>query len=478
MSYPILYHPDERDFTHNGIGMLTDAVSCLVTEERNGQYELQMQYPRSGKHFGALVRNAVIKCKLDKTRGLQPFRIYRIFKTLPGMVTVYARHISYDLGKVPVAPYIAENAAAAMQALKANAATDCPFTFETDVSKVGTFTNFVPASARACLGGIKNNILDIYSGELEFDNFAVRLHTERGRDRGVTIRYGKNLTDLQQDENCADVYAGVYPYWSRTETKNGQSTTTYVELPERVIMRSGATGGGVLPLDLSGEFDEQPNHAQLREAAEAYIEEYQIFVPRVSLTVAFALLGQTEEYKALRELETVGLCDTVTVIFPDMAVSAHAKVVKTVYNVLLDRYSSTTLGTVVATVADLIAQQNSSIRSMEQGGAIKHGNLNATDINLYGSFVCRSGDNIGGRLGYMSGLNGLGQVTDGIGMRNADGSCYVAATEAGVAMRGGDAGMYASGDTVAFYGPKMMIGDKTLDWKSNGDGTFTLIGKE
>ncbi len=478
MSYPILYSATETDFTHNGIGMLTDCLKCLVTEERNGAYELELQYPVSGRHFAALTQRALLKCRLDEKRGQQLFRIYRITKAMGGIVTVYAAHISYDLNGVPVAPFTAEGAQGAVQGLADNAAAACPFTFETDVSKLGTFENPVPASVRACLGGIDGNILEKFGGELEFDNFAVKLHASRGSDNGVQVRYGKNLTDLQQDENCANVYAGVYPYWTRKETKDGQSTTLYMELPERVILREGITEhSNILTLDLSGEFDEQPTEEQLREAAAAYIEEHQIFVPEVSLTVSFALLWQTEEYKHIRHLEEVSLCDTVTVIFPAMGVSAQAKVVKTVYDVLRDRYESITLGTVKATVADLIAQQNSTIRGMEQGGAIKHGNLNATDINLYGSFTVRSGDAVGGRLGYMSGLNGMGEVTDGIGMRNADGSCYVAATEAGIAMRGGDAGMYASGDTVAFYGPKMKIGDKTLDWKDNGDGTFVLIGR-
>ena len=478
MSYPILYKSTETDFTHNGIGVLSDCIDCTVTEERNGQYELQLQYPMGGRHFSALQNRSILKCHPDEERGWQLFRIYRIRKTMPGMVTVDAAHVSYDLNGTAVAPYSAESAAAAMQGLKANAVGACPFTFETDVPNSGTFVNPVPASVRACLGGSKENILSVYGGELEFDNYAVKLHAQRGRDRGVTVRYGKNLTDLQQDENCANVYAGVYPYWTRKETKDGNTTTTYVELPERVILREGSTEhSSILPLDLSGEFKEQPTHDQLREAAAAYIEDHQIFVPEVSITVSFALLWQTEEYKHIAALETVSLCDTVTVIFPDMGVSAQSKVVKTVYDVLRDRYKSITLGTVKATVADLIAQQNSTLRGMEANGAIKHNNLNATDINLYGSFTVRSGDAVGGRLGYMSGLDGLGRVTDGIGMRNADGTVYIIATDAGAAMRAGNAGMYASGDTVAFYGPKMVIMGMNAEWKDNGDGTCVLIGR-
>lgn len=438
---PILYSPTETNFTHNGIGHLVECVSCEVTEERNGAFELVLEYPVNGRYFGSIVKRAVIKARADDTREPQLFRVYGISKPLKGIVTVKAAHISYDLTGTPVRPFTANSAAEAMQGLKDSAVVASnPFRFETDVPTLGTFAPTVPASARAMLGGIEKNILSVYGGELEFDNFTVRLHAARGRDRGVAIRYGKNLTDLQQDENCANIYSGIYPYWQRTETVDNKTVQRYVDLDGEVCTATWLPSDfeRILIVDFSNEFDAPPTADQLREKASAYIEENNIGVPDVSLTVSFVLLHQTEEYKELVALETVSLCDTVTVIFPALNVNAQAQVVKVVWDTLRDRYKAVALGTVKPTVADLLAAQNSAIKAAQSGSIGAGGNLNATDINLYGSFTVRSGDAIGGRLGYMSGLSGDGSATNGIGMSNADGSCYVIVTDGGVRLQAGD----------------------------------------
>lgn len=473
---PILYKATETCFDSNGIGHLTDCLLCEVTEERNGAFELQLRYPLQGRYFAELKKHAIIKARADLLRMPQLFRIYRRVPVAPGELTVYARHISYDLLGMPVAPFTAASPSEAMAGLKTyNAAPDCSFTFETDVSNLGTFTNPVPASARACLGGIDGSILETYGGELEFDNYTVRLHEARGRDNGVSIRYGKNLISLKQDENCAAVYAGVYPYWTRKETMDDEPVTTYVELPEKVILRSGATeGNGILPLDLSDAFDETPTEEQLRAAANVYIDEHNLFVPEVSITVDFALLWQTEEYKHIAELEYVSLCDTVGVYFPQLDVLSRTKVVKTVFDVLRDRYKSVTLGTIKQTVADTLAAQNSALKSLD-ADRIKN-SLNATDINLYGSFNVRNGDTLGGRMGFMSGMTGDGTVTNGIGVRNADGSCTIIVTDAGVSMRSGDGSVFVSDGHASINGATMSLLGKNVSWQENEDGTWTLIG--
>lgn len=118
MSYPILYPSTETEFASNGIGILSDAISCTVTEERNGPFELEMQYPMDGLHFDALVQRALILARPNQTANAQPYRIYRITKPLNGVVTVYAQHISYDLTGVVADPFTAASAPAAMAALQ------------------------------------------------------------------------------------------------------------------------------------------------------------------------------------------------------------------------------------------------------------------------------------------------------------------------------------------------------------------------
>lgn len=358
MSYPILYSATETDFSNNGLGILGDCVSCEVTEEANGIFELVMQYPMGGIHYEEIADRSIIKSKADQFRDPQLFRVYAISKPMSGIVTVSAEHISYDLSGIPVAPFTAGSVSLALADLKNNAVTDCPFDFWTDKDTSATFSVSVPSSIRSRLGGVEGSILDVYGGEYEFDNYTVKLHNSRGMNRGVSIRYGKNLTDIKQEQNCASVATGIYPYWAGDVDGN----TVLVELPEKIVNAPGTYDFvKIKTVDFTERFEAQPTVEQLRSAAESYVESNNIGIPAVSLTVSFAQLEQTDEYKHLKLLEQVLLFDTVNVEFPALGVSATAKAIKIIYDSLADRVKSITLGSTKANIADTIATQQQEI---------------------------------------------------------------------------------------------------------------------
>lgn len=361
MSYPILYNSTETDFDHNGLGILVDCISCEATEEANGIFELAMTYPMDGIHFAEIGDRAIIKAKADQFRKPQLFRVYAVSKPMSGIVTVLAEHISYDLSGIPVKPFSTTSVSSALIGLKNNAVVDCPFDFWTDKATSANFKVPTPASIRSRLGGVDGSILDVYGGEYEFDNYTVKLHNNRGMNRGVSIRYGKNLTDIKQEQNCASVATGVYPYWVDADGEN------LVELPEKIISAPGTYNFvKIKTLDLSQNFETQPTEEQIRSYTEKYVESNDIGVPNVSLTVSFAQLEQSEEYKHLKLLERVALFDTVNVEFPALGVSATAKAVKLVYDVIADRVKSVTLGSVRANIADKIANQQTEIDKIKE----------------------------------------------------------------------------------------------------------------
>ena len=358
MSYPILYHATETNFSTNGLGILGDCISCEVTEEANGIFELAMQYPIGGIHYEDISDRSIIKAKADQLRDPQLFRVYSISKPMSGIVTVLAEHISYDLSGIPVAPFTAGSVSLALADLKNNSVTDCPFDFWTDKDTSGTFSVSVPSSIRSRLGGIEGSILDVYGGEYEFDNYKVKLHNSRGMNRGVSIRYGKNLTDIKQEQNCASVATGIYPYWAGDVDGN----TVLVELPEKIVNAPGTYNFvKIRTVDFTENFKAQPTEEELRSKAESYVKSNNIGIPNVSLTVSFAQLEQTDEYKHLKLLEQVLLFDTVNVEFPALGVSATAKAIKIVYDSLSDRVKSITLGSTKANIADTIATQKQEI---------------------------------------------------------------------------------------------------------------------
>lgn len=346
---PILYSTTETAYTSNGIGPLTDCVSCTVTEERNSEYTMAMQYPLTGNYYNDIVPDAQIKCTLDTLRGSQIFRVVKISRPLNGIVTVDCQHVSYQLSLIPVEPFTASSANAALALLEVHAVGSMPFSLLTDKTNAGSFAVTVPSSLRSRLGGTAGSVLDVYGGEYEWDNFTVHLWAARGGDYGATIRYGKNLTDLKQEESIANTITGIYPYWAKQDE--------YVELTEKVVMSSNAGNfpyTRVVPVNFAGDIKEKPSEADLRTAATAYVARAGIGVPSVNLSVSFVNIADTVEYADLAR-ERVSLCDTVTVIFEALGVSTQSKVVKTVWNVLLERYDSIEVGDIKASLADTIA---------------------------------------------------------------------------------------------------------------------------
>ena len=367
---PILYASTETAFTSNGIGKLTDARKCEVTEERNGQYELVLEYPVTGKWAASLQPGAYIYAIHDDHKTPQPFQIYEVSAPLEGFLTVNAWHISYALNYIIVKPFSAGSCSSALQAIPTNSVNTNNFTFWTDKSVTADFETTVPMSARAILGGSQGSILDVYGpGEYEFDKLTVKLHSNRGANRDVTIRYGKNLKSLDQSVDGSNVYNAVLPYWT-----NGEATVYATSL----VVRTGETAKRAVALDMSGSFQDEPTVAQLTAAAQTYIDASSNYQVKENIKVDFVQLWQTEEYKNVANLQRVYLCDTVNVFYSKLGINATAKVIKVVYDTLRERYSEMELGAPRVSLAQQIqADVTGSIlaevpsKGMMQG-AIEH----------------------------------------------------------------------------------------------------------
>lgn len=352
---PKLFESSATEFTTNGLGLLNGASSCSVRQVLNGEYELQFTYPTNGARFPQLVERALVIAKPDPISNDQAFRIYRIVKSMKDTVTIYAEHISYDLGGIPVKPFTAPDIGTALISLKENMVVDSPFTFVTDKTTTVEISLPVPYSTRSVLGGVEGSILDTYRGEYEWDNFTVHLWNKRGDDRGVHIRYGKNLTNFEQDSKCSNMYTGVYPYWTQEgDTVMGDLITLVDE-----------TGyNRVLSLDLSSTFQQRPSVEELNLAAQAYVSSHDLDKPAVSWKVSFASLENTTEYAGKNLLEGIYLGDTVHVYFEKLGISVNSRAVETNYDPILERYNSVTLGSVKTNLSDTIISQEKSLQEV------------------------------------------------------------------------------------------------------------------
>ena len=365
--FPVLYDSIVTGTVpeHYGIGVLKDALSCVITEERNGAYELVLKYPSSGAYADKLVTRAVIKAKPNFTDDAQLFRIYKIGKAIGSSFTVYARHISYDISGFPITTGSASNVGDALALLNAKAPG---YTFITDKSLQASFKIDKPSSVRSWFGGKAGSILDQYGpGDWKYDNFECKFLANRGQDRGVTIRYGKNLTKLENIDDSSNLVTSVMAFWQSSDDN-----------PVTVISDTISTGATLdvtacQVVDASEYFENQPTVDQLNAYATKYIAGHITNKVKSNIKLDFAQIS-----KLLKD--RVDLCDTVHIVYEDYGISATAKCIKTTWDVLQDKYTEIELGEARTNIADTIVGINKDLSDQLTASQVKSAINDATDL--------------------------------------------------------------------------------------------------
>lgn len=357
-----LYDKNETDFTHNGICILKP-LEATVTEELNGDYSLKVTMPRGKKEIEI---EQIIKAPTPKSEQL--FRVYNSDIDMLGNQVFYARHIFYDL-----LDYFIEDIRPSGSGVLAisKILENTPFTGTSDITEQGTAYYQMMNPVKAILGA-DNAFINVWGGELERDNFNVRMRNHLGTDRGVSIRYRKNLTGLRLQTDLSGVYTKIMPTGLQ---ENGhhlaveQAPTASQQLAESNLEHSVATKSRLVCLpekyvssplidnyvnikttrihysDI--KIDEKITQEQalemLRNAAAQEFENG-IDKPQITATVEFIPLQNTEEYKDFAVLESVYLGDTVKIFHKDLNIELEAQIIEYEFDALSKRYNKVILG--------------------------------------------------------------------------------------------------------------------------------------
>lgn len=361
---PILFPADETEYESNGLGRLTDAVACTVTEERNGVYELAMTYPVAGIRF----KDIRLGCQImatpsDKATRAQPFEIVNIRKTLAGTIEILAQHVSYRMAYIPVktvsnTSYI--TASAAITRITGQISGTNPFKISTDKANKAIFHLDEPASLKSVMAGKEGSLLDMYGGTWEYDWFNAVLRGQRGEDTGITIRYGKDLTDLKYEESQESIYTGVFPYW-RSTVGNGDEAQDVVVMADAPVTSSLASQmpyARNIVLDVTtdfaeGEYTDQPTKAQVVAKARAHLAANVTETETINIDVGF-VPGWLTDHSGTVQHPRIGLCDELTVVHGPLGILYSGKIVKTEYDVLRGRYKSLEIGLLKPKLSDVL----------------------------------------------------------------------------------------------------------------------------
>lgn len=358
MSSPIIFEKGTRDFSTLGLGLLSDAIQATTTEELNGQFIFEMDYPVSGNNADLIKENRIIVVNSGHILKRQGFIIRQIVRKIDLTMTVYAEHVSYATLDVALAPVgtISGDAKTALENWKRMLVPTVDFTVDSDILTTNSTLIGAPEfeTARQGLGGHTGSILDVWGGEYQFDNWHIRLLKQRGKSANAIIAYGRNLISFEQDTNIADTYTSVYPYYQENLGDEGNKNHF---LPERTVDSEFVgkyPNPKVLMLDLSNKFKDVADYSEtkLRNYALSYIQSNNIGVPKVNMKISTVDLSRATGGFS----EDIDLGDTVNVYFEKLGITTSAKVIKAVWNVLSDDYNKFEIGARRASLTESISE--------------------------------------------------------------------------------------------------------------------------
>lgn len=397
MSYPILYQAGETNFNHQGLGVLVDSISAVVSEDLNGKFELDLVYAYNNRLSKSLTSGNIIKVDAGNILKEQLFTIGQVSKMIDGKISVHAEHISYiayDLTLKPKTTTLTQNGQGALnQFVKAIKETDHGITVYSDVTTLSSSVWAVPdfKTPRDVLGGVDGSILDNWGGEYKFDNRRISLLEQRGSYANTVIAYGRNLLDFEQETSILETYTSIYPIVVKTE-KDVEVTHTLPELAVDSQYLDKYANRKTLLVDFSDKFDDKNPYSddKLRTLANAYIKANKVGVPKVTMTIKTLDLAKmvTEDYKA-GKVERLDLADTVKVYFDRLGITTEAKVVGIKWNVLKESYDEYVLGerksTLNAIIKKGVAEVKSVAESAKKNAIIALISADSKNTNYYGN---------------------------------------------------------------------------------------------
>ena len=328
-----IHEKTAQTFDTFGLGALVPS-HCVVEEELNGAYELELKHPYDdGGKWKRIERGRILYASTP--RGMQPFRIYYVKPSMKE-IAVNARHIFYDLLDNQCEPIRhSGTATAALAALQAAFAYPMPFSFDTDISLTGTLTTgrMNPVQVLLSDDDEATSFVKGYGGELLRDGFRVSVKAALGQDRGVSIRYGKNLVGLAVTEDESEVKTRIICYG-----KNGSVTLDSPHLGDYIYPK------------IHTLTEENKDISEVQAEAQALLDGG-CDIPSINIKVDFVALEKTVEYREYAVLEEVFLGDMVTVTNTKMGFRKQAKVISYEWDCLLEQYNEVELGDFIPTLA-------------------------------------------------------------------------------------------------------------------------------
>ena len=341
------------------IGDLNDCLECFVEEERNGIFELNLDYPNGYPLADQLLKERIIVVNANDTLLNQKFRIYDTKKFIDETITVFARHISFDLMYDYVGDVTFENQSCeyALNSLFRQSQFSTHYRGYSDIVNAQNYSMSM-CNILEAIGGKEGSIIDTFGigAEILRDNIDIYVLNERGHDNGVAIEYGKNLTGFELSEDTTDLVTRILPYAKYTP-EGGKETIvrgSFIDSP----LIDNYSHPYIRHIDYTDKFKDReiPTKEKLETFARNEYRDNKVDIPKTNFKIEFIPLSKCVGYEELED--KISICDKVTIKNTRYNVDTKAKVIKYKFDVLKDRYESMELGEPRTTLGDVIGSGN------------------------------------------------------------------------------------------------------------------------
>ncbi|EGO5156470.1 phage tail spike protein [Enterococcus faecalis] len=343
---PVIFKPGEKDFTTNGLGRLIDATRCEITEEANGKYELEMDYPAISRFSDYFENGYQIKAKPNDLEEYHIFEIKQTFKdTFTNSIVIYAQSRTYKLGnrQVRLVTVDNRNGSEAMKLIEQNMDEPCDITLHSDINTASS-TIFEARNVLNCIAGEQGSLLQYWGGEIKREPFKLSLLRRRGRDNVGTVRYGKDLKGLTIKFDWQSIVTKVLPF---AELQSGADGTS-----QRIYGNSVKSEYITKYPDVYAQYVQFTEDQGVKDLSSLNKVAGKYFTtlypgsdkPKVSIELEIEKLTDSEEAKEFAKMRNYNLFDTFTVYHKFYDIDIQTKVTGIVYDALAEKTIKITAG--------------------------------------------------------------------------------------------------------------------------------------
>ena len=342
-------------------GAINSLCEAFVEEERNGLFELSFIMLNTDSLFNYVKEENIVVVNANDTLLNQKFRIYMTRKLMNNRVEVFARHISFDLMYDYIDNISFENQSCeyALNQLFRSSNFSKHYKGYSDIVNAQDYSMSM-ANVLEAIGGKKGSIIDTFGtgAEILRDNENIHVLNKRGYDNEVTIEYKKNLTGFELEEDTTDLVTRISPYAKYTDNETNEEIlvkASYVDSP----LIANYSHPYIKSIDYSDKFEdgEIPTVSKLQKLAKKEYKDNKVDIPKQNFKIEFIPLSKCTGYEGLKD--KISLCDTVTIIDTRYNIKTQSKVIKTVFNVLKNRYESMELGDPKTSLGDIVGNGSS-----------------------------------------------------------------------------------------------------------------------